>query len=59
MLTILPSDMDWLIYAGSNAYYQQEELEKVLREDNEHYSPVSEISINYSFTESFDDDLPF
>jgi hypothetical protein len=60
MLTILPTDMDWLIYVGGDDYYQREEFEKVLIEDSQHYPAiVSEISINYSFIEPFDDDIPF
>lgn len=59
MLTILPTDMDWLIYVGGDEI-QREEFEKVLLEDNQNYPPIiSEIIINRSFSEPFDDDIPF
>jgi hypothetical protein len=60
MLTILPTDMDWLIYAGSNDYFQREEFERILIEDSNQYPPIiSDISINRSFSEPFDIDVPF
>jgi hypothetical protein len=60
MLTILPTDIDWLIYVGGDDYYQREEFEKVLIEDSQHYPPItSEININRSTIEPFDDDIPF